>query len=172
MRFFEKLIANINEYMMWICGSLIMFMGLLITVDIILRSTINYSIQWAFSLNGYISATVALLAGGYALLHKHHVKVDIFYMRFPSRVKGIVDIGTSSLLFLLCGVFVWTGGSLCFESFASGYTTGGVLDMPLYIPQMLVPLGGALLGLQAFVDLTHNIKLALGIKTLVEEGSS
>jgi TRAP-type C4-dicarboxylate transport system permease small subunit len=172
MRLLEKFIAKINRYIMWICGLLIIFMGFLITIDIILRSTINYSIQWAFALNGYISATVALLAGGYALLDKQHVRVDIFYTKFSPRVRGIVDIGTSSLTYLLCGVFIWTGGILCIESFTTGSMTGGVLNMPAYIPQMLIPLGGLLLGLQLLVDSYHDIKLALGIKTLDEEGSS
>ncbi len=169
MSIFKNTIANINIFFMWICGVLILFMGFLITADIFLRTTVNYSIQWAFAMNGFISATVAFLAGGYALLEKQHVKVDIIYMRFSPRLKGIVDVCTSSLLFFLCGVFVWTGSVLVMESITSGYTTGGVLDMPLYVSQLLIPLGGLLLGLQAFVDLTDSIKLALGMKPIDEE---
>lgn len=169
---FEKLISKANHFIMWICGILIFFMGFLITADVILRSTVNYSIQWAFALNGYISATVALLAGGYALLDKQHVRVDIFYNKFSSRVKGIVDVCTSSLTYLLIGVFVWTGIILCIESYTSHAMTGGVLNMPTYIPTALIPLGGLLLGLQALVDTYHDIRLALGIETLDKEGSS
>jgi len=169
MRFFEKVISKVNESMMWIAGCFILIMGFVTTTDVLLRSTINSSIQWAFSLNGYLCAAVALLTGGYALLANQHVKVDIFYAHFPPRVRSIVDICTSSLLFLLCGVFVWMGMSICLESLVAGYRTEGVLDIPLFIPQMLIPLGGLLLGLQAIIDLVHNIKVALGLTTAKEE---
>lgn len=169
---FAKIIAKTNIFIMWICGILIFFMGFLTTVDIILRSTeISYSIQWAFAVNGYICATVALLGGGFALLEKQHVKVDIFYSKFSPRVRGIVDLCTSSLIYLLVAVFIWTGGILCLESFTAGAMTGGVINMPTYIPIMLIPLGGLLLGLQALVDTYHNIGLALGKETLDREGT-
>ncbi|WP_347491218.1 TRAP transporter small permease subunit [Desulfoscipio sp. XC116] len=172
MNLFAKMISEINHCAMWICGALILFMGFLITVDVILRSTINYSVQWAFALNCYISSTVALLAGGYALLEKQHVRVDIFYNKFSPRIRGIVDLCTSSLTYLLCGVFMWTGGVLCIESFTAGSMTGGVINIPSYIPQMLIPLGGLLLGLQALTASHNDIKLALGIETVDKEGSS
>ncbi|SFH15786.1 TRAP-type mannitol/chloroaromatic compound transport system, small permease component [Desulfotomaculum arcticum] len=168
MNLYKNTVKKLNELIMWICGILILFMGFLITADVILRSTMKYSIQWAFAMDGYICATVALLAGGYGLLARQHVKVDIFYAKFTPRLKGIIDILTSSLLFLLCGVFVWIGFNTCLESLAAGYTTQGVINIPLFIPQLLIPLGGLFLGLQAIVDLINNIKLALG-NTVDEE---
>lgn len=168
MKLFKNTVKKLNELIMWFCGILILFMGFLITADVLLRSTMKYSIQWAFTLDGYICAAVALLAGGYGLLTRQHVRVDIFYEKFSPRLKGIIDILTSSLLFLLCGVFVWIGFDTCLESIAASYTTQGVINIPLYIPQSLIPLGGLFLGLQAIVDLIHDIKLAFG-KTVSEE---
>ena len=168
MNIFKNTVKKINELVMWFCGILIIFMGFLITTDVILRSTVKYSIQWAFPMDGYICAIAALLAGGYGLLARQHVRVDIFYEKFPPRLKGIIDILTSSMLFLLCGVFFWIGFNSCLESFTAGYTTQGVINIPQYITQSLIPLGGLFLGLQAIVDLIQDIKLALG-KTVNKE---
>lgn len=163
MRLFEKIMAAVNQSMMWVCGVILALMGFLVTADIILRS-LKMPIQWAFEMVSWMSAAIALLGGGYALLRGGHVKIDIIYLKFPVRTRAILDVTTSFFFFLLCAVLVATGSVTAWESFQSKATTGLQLNPPMFVPQLLVPLGGLLIGLQGVVLLVRNLKAALAGK--------
>ncbi len=160
MRLFEKIVGAVNQSMMWVCGIALAFMGFLVTADIVLRS-LKMPIQWAFELTTWLSASIALLGGGYALFKGGHVKIDIFYLKFSRRTRAILDVLTSFFFFLLCAVLVGKGSITAYESFLSKATTGLQLNPPMFIPQLLVPLGGVLIGLQGVVIFVRNLKLAL-----------
>jgi hypothetical protein len=44
------------------------------------------------------------------------------------------------------------GSITAFESFQSKSTSGGGWDIPLFLPQLLVPVGGLFLGLQGAIQ--------------------
>lgn len=157
---FEKLVIKINETMMWFSGFLIVLMGLTTTYDVFMRSVFNMPTQWAFELNSYLCVAVAFLAGGFTLMVNGHVSVDIFYLRFKPRNKALVNICTSGLIFLLCAVLIIIGSQTVIESWQQGAHSGGGLNPPLFIPQLLVPLGGILLGLQAIIRFGYDLRLA------------
>jgi len=73
--------------------------------------------------------------------------VDVLYRHFAPRNKALANLGTSFLFFLACGVLVVMGSITAFESFQSRATSGAAGISPL-LPQLLVPVGGLLLGLQ------------------------
>jgi TRAP-type C4-dicarboxylate transport system permease small subunit len=160
MERFAKIIGAVNGTMMWICGIIGTGMAFLITADILMRM-MKIPIQWAFEMTQWLSATMALLGGGYALLRGGHVKIDLIYKRFPVRTRAILDIITSTLFYGLCLVLIWQGSIVAYESFLTKATTGAQLDPPMYIPQLLVPLGGLLIGLQGVVVLARNIRIAV-----------
>ena len=91
MDLFAKVIGAVNGAMMWICGIIGAGMAFLITVDIIMRM-MKIPIQWAFEMTQWLSATMALLGGGYALLRGGHVKIDLIYKRFPARTRAILSV--------------------------------------------------------------------------------
>lgn len=161
MRLFENLVTKINIGMMWFCGILIVLMGLATTYDIIMRSLFKAPTQWAFELNSYLCAAVAFLAGGFTLMVNGHVRVDILYLRFRPRKKALADACTSAFVFLLCAVLILIGSQTAIESWQAGSRSGGGLNPPLFIPQLLVPLGGFLLGLQVVIRFLGDLRLAL-----------
>ncbi len=160
MNLYARVIGAVNGSMMWVCGIIGTFMAVLITADVLLRM-MKMPIQWAFEMTQWLSATMALLGGGYALLKGGHVKIDIIYKRFPLRTRAVLDIVTSVLFYVLVLILVWQGSIITYESFLTKATTGAQLDPPMWIPQLLVPLGGLLIGLQGIVVLTRNIRIAI-----------
>ncbi|RPJ42526.1 MAG: TRAP transporter small permease subunit, partial [Deltaproteobacteria bacterium] len=66
-----------------------------------------------------------------------------------------------TLFYILCLVLIWQGSIVAYESFLTQATTGAQLNPPMYIPQLLVPIGGLLIGLQGVVVLARNIRIAV-----------
>ena len=164
MKTFERIISIVNDAMMWIAGTLVILMGLAITYDIIMRTLFKSPAIWAFEFSTYLCAAVAFLAGGYTLKGNRHVNVDVLYRHFAPRNKALANLGTSFLFFLACGVLVVMGSITAFESFQSRATSGGGWDIPLFLPQLLVPVGGLLLGLQGVVRWTQDWQTVRGRK--------
>ncbi|MGB9904418.1 MAG: TRAP transporter small permease subunit [Desulfotomaculales bacterium] len=161
MELFKNAVAKVNLVMMWLCGFLVVFMGLSVAYDIIMRSFFKAPTQWAFELNSYLCAAVAFLVGGFTLMVNGHVRVDILYNRFSLRKKALVDACTSIFVFLMCAVMIVIGSQTVIESWQSGSRTGAGLNPPLFIPQLLVPLGGLLLALQVIISFIEDLRLGL-----------
>lgn len=158
MGLFKSLVTKINLVMMWLCGLFAVFMGLVVTYDIVMRSLFHAPTRWGFELVSYLCASVAFLAGGFALMVNGHVRVDIFYNRFSPRKKALVDACTAVFVFLLCTVMTLIGSQTVIESWQAGSRTGAGLNPPLFIPQLLVPLGGFLLGLQVIINFLDDLR--------------
>lgn len=161
MRYFEKIITSLNGAMMWGLGFLMLLMGFIVTLDIITRTLFQKPLTFVFELVGLLCAAMALLGGGYSLSKGGHVKIDIIYNRFSYRVRAILDVCTFFFFFLLCFVLVWMGFTTVFESIQSGATTGAGLNPPLFIPQLLVPVGGVIIGLQGVALFARRLKAAI-----------
>ena len=161
MKTFERVISAINIVMMWIAGIITILMGLAVTYDVIMRNLFKAPAIWAFEFSNFSCAAVAFLAGGYTLIQHRHVNVDVLYRNFIPRNKALANLSTSILFFLLCGVLAWMGSITAFESLQSGATSGGGWDIPLFLPQLLVPIGGLLLGLQGVVHWVRDWRTVL-----------
>jgi TRAP-type mannitol/chloroaromatic compound transport system permease small subunit len=156
MKTFEKTISKINETMMWVTGIMTILMGVAVTYDIVMRTLFKLPAIWAFDFSNLLCAAVAFLAGGYTLMGRRHVNVDIFYRHFRPQNQALADVSTSILFFLVCGVLIWMGSTTAIESLLSKATSGGGLDIPLFLPHLLVPVGGLLLGLQGVIRFVHD----------------
>jgi TRAP-type mannitol/chloroaromatic compound transport system permease small subunit len=83
----------------------------LVTYAVIARYALRAPSRWAAesSLLGF--AAYAILMGGYALLHKAHVNMDVFYSRWKPRTKDCRFHYRYMFLFFLHNfVLVWERG--------------------------------------------------------------
>jgi TRAP-type C4-dicarboxylate transport system permease small subunit len=92
-------------------------------------------------------AASAFLALPYALHHGDHIRVTLILQRLPQGVqRGVELIATLTGL----GLSAWAGWHACvfvFESWQYHEVAQGLLRVPLWIPQLAMPLGFVLLAL-------------------------
>ena len=131
-------------------------------------------IQW------YLFAAVFLGAAGYTLLRQEHVKIDVVLHRFSRRTQVMIEIfGIVAFLLPFVIVIVDEVWPLVVRAYVSGEMSsnaGGLIRWPVFA---MVPLGFALLGLQAVSELIKRIAFLMGLagdpgkkkreKTLEEE---
>jgi TRAP-type C4-dicarboxylate transport system permease small subunit len=164
MKKFAEIISRINEVMMWIVGALIMIMGILLFYDVMMRYFFNNPTVWSFDLTSWFTGMAAFLGGGYTLLKKGHVRVDIFYEKFSLRTRSAIDAVTSVFLFLIVIVFIWKGTEQVIHNYQINAVANTGLDIHVWIKWLMVPIGGLLLGLQALVNLINDISTAVKTK--------
>ena len=113
----------------------------------------------------YLHGTVFMLGITYTLKHQGHVRVDIFYARFSTRTRAIIDsLGTIIFLFPI-GLFFFIS-SLDYVSFSWSLKEGSAQPGGLpgvFVLKTLIPVMAFLLLLQGLAELgrltmiiTHN----------------
>ena len=81
----EKIVTH---FACWLVFPLIF----VVVYEVCARYLFNNPTNWAFDLSWMFCGAFVFLGGGYTLLHKGHVKVDLFYDRFPKRVQALINI--------------------------------------------------------------------------------
>ena len=175
-RWIDSLNEFIGRWLAWLVLAAVLISAANATVRKVFDTSSNafLEIQW------YLFAAVFLLAAGYTLLRQEHVKIDVVLHNFsrPTQVK--VEI-FGLLAFLLPFVFtittlVWPLAIGAYRSGEMSSNAGGLIRWPVFA---LVPIGFALLGLQAVSELIKRVAFLQGLiddpgkkkqeKTLEEE---
>lgn len=122
------------------------------------RYAFNYSSNALLEIQWYLFAATVMLGAAQVLRMNEHVRVDVLYGRYPTRVKVWVDL-LGLLLFLLpvMGVMLYLSWPLFTRMFASGEmssSAGGLIRWPVVL---LIPLSFALLILQGLSEIIKRV---------------
>lgn len=161
-------VNKINNAMGAFAGSVLVLLSLVVFYDVISRYFFRSPTIFAFDLSTWLTGVAAFLTGGYVLLHKGHIRVDIFYERYPEKVKSIVEILSSIFMMTLAITFLWYGGARVLQLLESGAVASTGLNIPLWIKWVIVPIGGILLGLQVFINIIRDFTYIITGKRLWE----
>ena len=165
------IIGDINESMAKIISAGPFVMAVVVTYDVVLRYVFNAPTEFALEVNEFLLLTISWLGGGYVLKHKGHVNVDILYRIFPTRAKAITNMITSILFFSFCGVLLWKGCEVSLYSFQSHQATQ-IMKLPLFLFNILIPLGAFLILIQGIVQFVQNLMTAIHGRGEDQEGEA
>lgn len=123
-------------------------MVLFVTVHVITRYVFAKPTIWAWDVNIQLAGLLVILGGGFTLLHRSHIGVDILVVRLSPRKRAILDLITGLLFFMGVGVLLWKTVDASWASFMRREVYTSYLAPPIY-PLKLIMIGGvALLLLQ------------------------
>jgi len=129
----------------------------------VVRYIFDVSSNGWLELQWYLFSAVFLLGAGYTLLHNQHVRIDIVISRLPPRVRGWIDLlGTLFFLLPMAIIILWFSLPMVADSYLRhemSSDAGGLLRWPAKI---LIPIGFALLILQAISELIKRIAFLMG----------
>lgn len=132
--------------------------------EVIARYAFNAPSVWGMETSELLFGFFVMLAGGYCLLHAHHVKVDIVYRRWSNRTRAIVDCVTYGLMIFFCGVFIWYGFKIAWGATLMQQTTGTIWNPPLWPYKLVFTAGFVLLLLQALRNFSSYLRYAISGK--------
>ena len=158
--FSDRIIEWTGSKISWLTGLLV----LIICYDVIMRYLFNSSSVAIYELEWHIFALIFLLGAAFALKHDRHVRVDVFYSKFPKKIKALVNL-LGTLLFLLpfCWILVTEGFDFVANSFRfleSSPDPGGLPSR--YLIKGAIPIGFSLLLIQAISLICSSILVLSG----------
>jgi TRAP-type mannitol/chloroaromatic compound transport system permease small subunit len=157
-----KTIDAINDWVGRVFSLTLLLIMLLAVYEVVRRYIFNNPTTWVWEINSQLLCLIGALAGGYALLNKAHVSVDIVSNILPPRVRAIVNVVTWPFFFILTGSLVYYGFREAWQVFQSGQRVLSQFASPLWPVKTVIPIGACLLLLQGMATLTRDILIALG----------
>jgi len=155
------LLRGVTWFNDWLGRAVLAYIVLVIFALLFLEVNMRYLFGaptvWTGELAQMLFGAYAILSGAYILTQRAHVNVDIFYARFPRRVRAGVDILTSFLFFSFILVLVTEGYSMAEDSVSRWETSRSAWNAPVWPVKVAIPVGAGLLLLQGAVKLIHDI---------------
>jgi len=155
---FIRIIGRVNEWVGRLAGLLILLVVAIIAREVIARTVFHAPAVWADESTTYIAGFVYVLGGGYALLHRRHVTVDMVYELFGWRGRRVCDLIAFVLFTAYCLTLIVYGWDLAVTSFLQGETSGTLWNPPIWPVKFAIPIAGALLFLQGVANLLENFQ--------------
>jgi TRAP-type mannitol/chloroaromatic compound transport system permease small subunit len=161
VRGFVRLVDGINERFGRLVALLILLLTALVMMEVVLRYVFAAPTIWATEFITFLFAGMIMLGGGYTLLHRDHVNVDLLHARLSPRGQAIVDSATAGFALLYCAVLLYYTASVALDALATGRTTGTDWNPPLFPVMLALPVGAALLMLQLLAKLARDLHFAV-----------
>jgi TRAP-type mannitol/chloroaromatic compound transport system permease small subunit len=155
-----RLVDRLNDAIGWLLGPVIVFVSAAIIYEVVSRGVFSRATIWVNETVIYGSSAVYLLVGGYALLHRRHVRIDLLLGVISPRAARILDLVVLPFLVVYALALIWAGGGLAWTSFNQSEGTGSPWNPAIWPVKACIPLAGLLVLLQAFSNLFRDLGLA------------
>lgn len=151
-----------------ISGGLTLVMAFLILYEVVARAFFGASTALATELTAYMLIGIVFLSAAYGVREAGHVRMDIVVSRLPDRWRYLLDAITSTITMVFALVLAWQGWLLAFESYQGAVTSSSALRFPVFLPQLMIPIGAGILILQLVARVIRDLSSALQSNPLVE----
>ncbi len=159
-RAIDALNAFVGRYVIWLILAATVISG----VNAVIRKAFNYSSNAFLEVQWYFFAASFLLAAGYTLLEKEHVKVDVINAKLSLRTRVWIDVfGFAFFLTPVCLLVLYYGVPFFLQALESGEMSsnaGGLIRWPVYL---MMPLGFGLLLVQGISEFIKRIAFLRGL---------
>jgi len=127
--------------------------------EVVARYIFDSPTIWAHQASYLMFGMQYLLAGGFALLHGDHVRVDVVYIKLPERARIGVDIFTSTFFFIFAVALAGTCLRFFTDSLDMQEVTEETWQVQFYPVKGAMVLGAILLIFAGLSKLIKDIQL-------------
>ncbi|MCX8085341.1 MAG: TRAP transporter small permease subunit [Rhodocyclaceae bacterium] len=160
---FSRLIDGLSEAVGRAAIWLILVVVLISAGNAVSRFAFNLSSNAMLEIQWYLFSAIFLACAAYVLKKNEHIRIDVIAGRLSARAQNWIDIfGILFFLLPMALLIAWTSWPVFLNAWHSGETSanaGGLIRWPV---RLMLPLGFALLILQAISELIKRIAYLTG----------
>lgn len=161
---FSRFVDRWNERFGHLLYWLILLTVLISAGNAVVRKAFNWSSNGLLEIQWYLFAAVFLLGAGYTLLRNEHVRIDVIAGRLSKRAQAWIDIiGTIFFLLPMAIVIGYLAWPLFLDAFRRNEVSTNAGGLIIWPARLLVPVGFAILVIQALSELVKRIAFLRGL---------
>ena len=165
MRTLKRVLIVIDKISEWsglIFAPIALILTAVLMYTVIMRFGFNDPPIWGTDISIILFSAYIVSGGAYTLLHKGHVRLDLFFEKLSLRGRAIFDASTAFVFFFFIGIiFYGTFADCMFSTFVIQRTTGSYFDAPLWPGMWVLPLAAILLGFQGLAKFIRDLYFAV-----------
>jgi TRAP-type C4-dicarboxylate transport system permease small subunit len=135
------LIYKLSKVVEAIASAAIVLMVVLVILEVLLRTTIGFSFGFADELVSYLVVLITFFGVTITFRDNALFKVELFYKSLSKKGRRVLDFIHSVLSVGLCSLLIYYAFFLIKSSYSRGTISQTKLETPLYIPQLMIPVG-------------------------------
>ncbi|RJQ28194.1 MAG: TRAP transporter large permease subunit [Peptococcaceae bacterium] len=145
----ERGIDGLTKMASALAGAGMVFVSLSIVYEIVMRFFFRSPTTWVYDVSVYILIWYGFLSAAYALKQGAHINVDIITSRLCARTGAVLEIAGYLFCLIYSVILTVYGVETVNNSLHSGEVTANLLHVKVWMIQLGLVTGGALLILQA-----------------------
>jgi C4-dicarboxylate transporter DctQ subunit len=140
-------LINIGAYL---SGFFIVLTTFMIFYEVVSRAFFNHPTIWATELSIYAIMGSCFFGSAYAVRTYSHITVDLLINNVNDRWKTILAYVSNALGLVFSIIFTFYGFHNVMKTMELGVTSASLMRIPMYLPELMLPVGGVLMCL-AFI---------------------
>lgn len=124
--------------------------ALLVFYEVALRYLFNSPTLWTQDLCIYLMLWGAFLGLAPAERAGEHIRIDLLLKKLPGRIQHWLGIATHILVGGFSVLVAWSGLDAAIQSYTYGRESLSLFPVPMWIPQMCIPVGMGLMAVECF----------------------
>lgn len=164
-----RVIETISSWSGWFSGIGVLLMAVIVTIDVTLRYFFGKPLLFADDIGVYSMIFITFVGAALTLKNRRHIMVDMFYKMMPRRAQQWLDVVTTFIGCFVIWILTWYTIFWVRYSYETEFTSSGILQTPMWIPQSVVPLGLFLFGLQYIVECVKVVRILRGQENSAKE---
>jgi TRAP-type C4-dicarboxylate transport system permease small subunit len=134
----------------------------LITTDVIARNIFKRSLLISDEVSGYLLVVMTFFGISYSLRSGSLLRIEFLLFSLPKRLRGIVDVLFDLAALAVCVLLLWSMIRFTWITWQREAIAPTLIETPLWIPQLAMPLGMLILVIAFLLELRGSILRLLG----------
>ncbi len=147
-KFLDKQVSLLSSFLLNLALIAFIILTFSVIYEVIARSILNKPTIWSLEIVTYMISCVAFFGSAYVLRINKHLEINLFTKILPIKVRLIFNLIANIIAFIFCFIAFYYGCKLINLSYILGVVSVSELRVPLWIPQMTVPIGFFALSLE------------------------
>ena len=147
-KFLDKQVSLLSSFLLNLALIAFIILTFSVIYEVIARSILNKPTIWSLEIVTYMISCVAFFGSAYVLRINKHLEINLLTKILPIKVRLIFNLIANIIAFIFCFIAFYYGCKLINLSYILGVVSVSELRVPLWIPQMTVPIGFFALSLE------------------------
>ena len=142
-------VGGVSRVLAHVAAWLLFAIGAMLAYEVAARYFFNAPTIWAEELSRLFMIWAVFLASAALLSEDEHIRVTVLIERAPPFLQRLAKVVSLVFVAVISAFVAWHGLPIAAQSYEVGRSTGSMLDIPSWWSQAAIPLGFALIALEA-----------------------
>lgn len=158
MKTFYKLIDKLSFWGAYLSSLLLVSLVFLVLIEIFIRYFFDMSTMIADEYSGYIYLASIFLGLAYTFNEDAHIRINILTSRMGKKSNKIIDVIVGLITIVVLTFTLYRTILFTYDSYEMEMVSEAVSETPLYLTQLVMPLGLTLFILSVLVFVLKGLK--------------